>query len=102
MVIPERQPSESSKELYERFNERYNVQQCISNFKLAWSIKERASNIESKDEERWKELIKEAVFCRLRNQARKFEGSREKRKPADAIERYRLYDHSAATKLNDS
>ncbi|MCJ1326878.1 hypothetical protein MMC10_003544 [Thelotrema lepadinum] len=90
MVIPERQPSESSKELYERFNERYNVQQCISNFKLAWSIKERASNIESKDEERWKELIKEAVFCRLRNQARKFEGSREKRKPADAIERYRF------------
>ena len=101
-MISKPQPSESKTELYESFNEKYRIQQCNLNFKQALSIRRKAVDVESEEEERWKEVIKESVFSGLRNQARKLGASKKKRTPADVIARFRLYDTPVSVEFTNS
>ncbi|KAF2686557.1 hypothetical protein K458DRAFT_415905 [Lentithecium fluviatile CBS 122367] len=91
IVIPEKLPKEKSHPYrYQGFIDRYDIRRCEANFDLASRIKKKADDIRSKDEDRWTEVIKDCVFERLREQARKEEGATYNRRAVNALKRFRV------------
>jgi hypothetical protein len=87
MVIPQEQPREDSRRLA-AFVDRYSPKDCDKLFDLA-SIAQRAYGIESKDEQRWSEVLEQDVFGRYIQQARRQECASTAQSAEGVLKRFR-------------